>query len=120
MLGLLNRRKPVVRTDVTVPAAKEASWASILSRAEASTEAISALNVRVVVELAPLNRSPEKYEIFRREALRLASSIHDESRRTFALEQLNALFRSAEGQGGPTAIRRSHGRVMTSCGGLAR
>jgi hypothetical protein len=75
------------------------TWPSILSNAEASREtyreAVAALNVKLIRELAPLVRDPSKYESFRHEAADLALSIRDERYRTFAMKQVEGLSRRA-------------------------
>jgi hypothetical protein len=75
------------------------TWPAILSNAEASREtyreAVAALNVKLIRELAPLVRDPSKYESFRHEAADLALSIRDERYRTFAMKQVEGLSRRA-------------------------
>jgi hypothetical protein len=76
-----------------------ANWQSILSKADAHCdryrEAVAALNVKVICELAPLVRDRSKYESFQHEAIDLAPSIQDELYRSFAINQVKELFRSA-------------------------
>jgi len=76
-----------------------ANWQSILSKADGPPdrycEAVAALNVKVIGELAPLNRDRPSYEIFQQEAGALALSIQDELFRNFALKQVEAFFRRA-------------------------
>ncbi len=76
-----------------------ANWQSILSKADGPRdrycEAVAALNVKVIGELAPLTRDRPSYESFQQEAVALALSIQDELFRNFALKQVEAFFRRA-------------------------
>ena len=76
-----------------------AHWQSILSKANGPRdkycEAVTALNVKVICELAPLARNQSSYESFQQEAVALALSIQDELFRSFALKQVKAFFRRA-------------------------
>jgi hypothetical protein len=76
-----------------------ANWQSILSKADGPRdrycEAVAALNVKVICELAPLTRDRPSYESFQQEAVALALSIQDELFRNFALKQVKAFFRRA-------------------------
>ncbi len=76
-----------------------ANWQSILSKANGSRdkycEAVTALNVKIICELAPLVRDRPSYESFQQEAVALALSIQDELFRSFALKQVKAFFRRA-------------------------
>lgn len=76
-----------------------ANWRSILSKADAPRdrycEAVAALNVKVICELAPLLRARPSYESFQQAAVALALSIQDELFRSFALKQVKGLFRRA-------------------------
>lgn len=69
-----------------------ANWQSILSKADGPRdsycEAVAALNVKVICELAPLTRDRPSYESFQQEAVALALSIQDEMFRSFALKQV--------------------------------
>src|SRR5213592_3337349 len=71
------------------------TWPSILRNAEANgetyREAVAALNVKVICELAPLVRDRSKYESFRHEAADLVLSIRDERYRAFAMKQVEGL-----------------------------
>ena len=73
-----------------------ANWQSILSKADGPRdrycEAVAALNVKVICELAPLARDRPSYESFQQEAVALALSIQDELFRSFALKQVKAFF----------------------------
>jgi hypothetical protein len=95
MFGLFKKHQVVPET------CRERSWQSILSNAEANDEsfreAVAALNVKVICELAPLVRDRSRYEIFRHEAVGLALSIRDERYRTFAMKQLEGLHPSTKG-----------------------
>ena len=75
------------------PPTEVANWQSI-SKADAPRdrycEAVAALNVKVICELAPLVRDRPSYESFRQEAVALAFSIQDELFRSFALKQVKA------------------------------
>ena len=74
-----------------------ANWQSILCKADGPRdrycEAVAALNVKVICELAPLTRDRPSYESFQQEAVALALSIQDELLRSFALKQVKAFFR---------------------------
>jgi hypothetical protein len=87
----------------------ERSWQSILSKAEASDktyrEAVAALNVKVICELAPLVRDLSKYESFRHEAVGLALSIRDGRYRSFAMKQVEGLHRRTTELSRPTRGR---------------
>jgi hypothetical protein len=76
-----------------------ANWQSILCKADGPRdrycEAVAALNVKVICELAPLTRDRLSYESFQQEAVALALSIQDELFRSFALKQVKAFFRRA-------------------------
>lgn len=60
-----------------------ADWQSILSKADPPRdrycEAVAALNVKVICELAPLVRDQPRYESFQHEAVALALSIRTSS-----------------------------------------
>ena len=59
MFGLFKKHEVVCET---CNAVTERSWQSILRKAEASDrEAVAALNVKVICELAPLVRDLSKY-----------------------------------------------------------
>jgi hypothetical protein len=94
MFGLFEKHEVVCETCNPVA---ERSWQSILSKAEASDEtyreAVAALNVKVICELAPLVRDLSKYESFRHEAVGLALSIRDGCYRSFAMKQVEGLHR---------------------------
>ena len=83
----------------TLETAAIANWPSILCKADGPRdsycEAVAALNVKVICELAPLARDRLSYEIFQQEAVALALSIQDELFRSFALKQVKAFFRRA-------------------------
>jgi hypothetical protein len=109
MLGLFKKHEVVCET---CNAVTERSWQSILRKAEASDEtyreAVAALNVKVICELAPLVRDLSKYESFRHEAVGLALSIRDGRYRSFAMKQVGGLHRRTtelslptKGRGGP-------------------
>jgi len=109
MFGLFKKHEVVPERSDQVT---EPSWQSILSDAEANDgsfrEAVAALNVKVICELAPLVRDLSKYEGFRHEAVGLALSIRDERYRNFAMKQLEGLHRRTtelsrptKGRGGP-------------------
>jgi hypothetical protein len=70
----------------------ECTWQSILNKADANDEsyreAVAALNVKVICELAPLVRDKSKYESFGHKAVDLALSIRDERFRDFARNRL--------------------------------
>jgi hypothetical protein len=84
-------------------------------------EAVAALNVKVMCELAPLARDLPSYESFQQEAVALAFSIHDELFRSFALKQVKAFFRRAAAQlwREPT-LDRSKTPFITSGQGLRK
>jgi len=94
MFGLFKKHEVVCETCNPVA---ERSWQSILSNAEASDEsfreAVAALNVKVICELAPLVTDLSKYESFRHEAVGLALSIRDGRYRSFAMKQVEGLHR---------------------------
>jgi hypothetical protein len=94
MFGLFKKHQVVSETCDQVT---EVSWQSILNNADANDEsfreAVAALNVNVICELAPLVRDRSRYEIFRHEAVGLALSIRDERCRNFAMKQLEGLHR---------------------------
>jgi hypothetical protein len=109
MFGLFKKHEVVCETCNPVA---ERSWQSILSNAEASDEsfreAVAALNVKVICELAPLVTDLSKYESFRHEAVGLALSIRDGRYRSFAMKQVEGLHRRTteipwptKGRGGP-------------------
>src|SRR4029078_6161231 len=106
MFGLFEKHEVVCETCNPVA---ERSWQSILSKAEASDEtyreAVAALNVKVICELAPLVRDLSKYESFRHEAVGLALSIRDGRYRSFALEQVEGLHRRTTELSWPTSDR---------------
>jgi hypothetical protein len=76
----------------------ERTWQSILNKADANDEsyreAVAALNVKVICELAPWLRDKSKYESFGRKAVDLALSIRDERFRDFAMKQIEGLSRT--------------------------
>jgi hypothetical protein len=109
MFGLFKKHQVVSETcdQLTEP-----TWRSILSNAETNDEsfreAVAALNVKVICELAPLVRDLSKYESFRHEAVGLALSIRDGRYRSFAMKQVEGLHRRTtellwptKGRGGP-------------------
>src|SRR6185503_7744613 len=106
MFGLFKKHQVVSETCDQVT---ERSWQSILSNAEANDEsfreAVAALNVKVICELAPLVRDRSRYEIFRHEAVGLALSIRDERYRNFAMKQLEGLHRRTTELSWPTKRR---------------
>jgi len=106
MFGLFKKHQVVSETCDQVT---ERSWQSILSNAEANDEsfceAVAALNVKVICELAPLVRNLSRYEIFRHEAVGLALSIRDERYRNFAMKQLEGLHRKTTEVSRPTRGR---------------
>jgi hypothetical protein len=101
MFGLLNKNKVARQAQPTSHGNGAAgdNWQSILSRADAGREryrdALAALNVKVICELAPLVRDRSKYESFRHEAKDLALSIQDEFCRRLAIKQVEGLSRRA-------------------------
>jgi hypothetical protein len=74
------------------------NWQSILNKADSGRdpyrEAVTALNVKAICELAPLIQDQSKYEAFQHEASDLALSIRDEFFRSFAIKQVEGLSRS--------------------------
>jgi hypothetical protein len=106
MFGLFKKHELVCETCNPVT---ERSWQSILSKAEASDEtyreAVAALNVKVICELAPLVRDLSKYESFRHEAVGLALSIRDGRYRSFAMKQVEGLHRRTTELSWPTRGR---------------
>jgi hypothetical protein len=106
MFGLFKKHEVVFETCNPVT---ERSWQSILSKAEASDEtyreAVAALNVKVICELAPLVRDLSKYESFRHEAVGLALSIRDGRYRSFAMKQVEGLHRRTTELSRPTRGR---------------
>ena len=106
MFGLFKKHQVVSET---CDQATERSWQSILSKAEASDEtyreAVAALNVKVICELAPLVRDLSKYESFRHEAVGLALSIRDGRYRSFAMKQVEGLHRKTTELPWPTRGR---------------
>ena len=86
-----------------------ANWQSILCKADGPPgrycEAVAALNVKVICELAPLVRDRPSYESFQQEAVALAFSIQDELFRSFALKQVKAFFRRAAAHPGESQRR---------------
>src|SRR6187401_919967 len=106
MFGLFKKHELVCET---CNAVTERSWQSILRKAEASDEtyreAVAALNVKVICELAPLVRDLSKYESFRHEAVGLALSIRDGRYRSFAMKQVEGLHRKTTELPWPTRGR---------------
>jgi hypothetical protein len=105
MFGLFKKHEVVCET---CNAVTERSWQSILRKAEASDEtyreAVAALNVKVICELAPLVRDLSKYESFRHEAVGLALSIRDGRYRSFAMRKLRDFI------GGPRIFAKKRAR----------
>ena len=113
MFGLFKKHELVCETCNPVT---ERSWQSILSKAEASDEtyreAVAALNVKIICELAPLVRDLSKYESFRHEAVDLALSIRDGHYRSFALKQVEGLQRRAPEPSSPTRKRGARTQLI--------
>ena len=107
MFGLFKKHELVCETCNPVT---ERSWQSILSKAEASDEtyreAVAALNVKIICELAPLVRDLSKYESFRHEAVDLAHY------RSFALKQVEGLQRRAPEPSWPTRKRGARTQLI--------
>jgi hypothetical protein len=101
MFGLFNKNKGAsdVQPNSQGETAPGGNWRSILNKADARREtygeAVAALNVKVICELAPLVRDRSKYESFHHEAINLALSIQDELYRSFAIKQVEGLSRRA-------------------------
>jgi hypothetical protein len=106
MFGLFKKHEVVCEKCNSVT---ERSWQSILSNAEANDEsfreAVAALNVKVICELAPLVRDRSRYETFRHEAVGLALSIRDERCRSYAMKQVEGLHRRTIELSWPTKRR---------------
>ena len=113
MFGLFKKHEVVCETCNPVT---ERSWQSILSKAEASDEtyreAVAALNVKIICELAPLVRDLSKYESFRHEAVDLALSIRDGHYRSFALKQVEGLHRRTTELSWPTRKRGARTQLI--------
>ena len=113
MFGLFKKHELVCETCNPVT---ERSWQSILSKAEASDEtyreAVAALNVKVICELAPLVRDLSKYVSFRHEAVGLALSIRDGHYRSFALKQVEGLHRRTTELSWPTRKRGARTQLI--------
>jgi hypothetical protein len=113
MFGLFKKREVVCETCNPVT---ERSWQSILSKAEANDEtyreAVAALNVKVICELAPLVRDLSKYISFRHEAVGLALSIRDRHYRSFALKQVEGLHRRTTELSWPTRKRGARTQLI--------
>ena len=101
MFGLFNKNKVAreAQPQSQSEAAAGANWHSILSKADAGCEsyreAVAALNVKLICELASLVGDRSKYESFRHEATDLALSIQDEFCGSFAIKQVEGLSRRA-------------------------
>lgn len=99
MFGLFKSKVESEAQPQTLETVAIANWQSILCKADGRRdsycEAVAALNVKVICELAPLARDRLSYEIFQQEAVALALSIQDELFRSFALKQVKAFFRRA-------------------------
>jgi hypothetical protein len=101
MFGLFNKNKGAsdVQPNSQGEMAPGGNWRSILNKADARREiygeAVAALNVKVICELAPLVRDRSKYESFHHEAINLALSIQDELYRSFAIKQVEGLSKRA-------------------------
>jgi hypothetical protein len=100
VLRLFNRKKKTKTAGDNTesePSAPQGNWQALLNDVEPThdgyVEAITALNVRMISELAPLICNPKKYESCRLEALRLASAIQQEPYRSYAFQQVESLFR---------------------------
>jgi len=99
MFGLFNKHK--VASEVPPENGRKSSerfnWRAVLSKADGnrdeSISAVTALNVKVICELAPLIRDRAKYERYQHEAIDLALSIRDEPYRSFAMKQVEGLSR---------------------------
>ena len=113
MFGLFKKHEVVCETCNPVT---ERSWQSILSKAEASDEtyreAVAALNVKIICELAPLVRDLSKYISFRHEAVGLALSIRDGHYRSFALKQVEGLHRRTTELSWPTRKRGARTQLI--------
>ena len=113
MFGLFKKHELVCETCNPVT---ERSWQSILSKAEASDEtyreAVAALNVKIICELAPLVRDLSKYVSFRHEAVGLALSIRDGHYRSFALKQVEGLHRRTTELSWPTRKRGARTQLI--------
>jgi hypothetical protein len=113
MFGLFKKHEVVCETCNPVT---ERSWQSILSKAEANDEtyreAVAALNVKVICELAPLVRDLSKYISFRHEAVGLALSIRDGHYRSFALKQVEGLHRRTTELSWPTRKRGARTQLI--------
>jgi hypothetical protein len=103
MFGLFKKQEVFCET---CNAVTERSWQSILSNSdETYREAVAALNVKVICELAPLVRDLSEYESFRHEAVGLALSIRDGRYRSFAMKQVEGLHRRTTEVSRPTRGR---------------
>ena len=95
MFGLFNKHK--IASEVPPENERKSSerfnWRAVLSKADGnrdeSISAVTALNVKVICELAPLIRDRAKYERYQHEAIDLALSIRDEPYRSFAMKQVD-------------------------------
>ena len=95
MLRLFNRKKTTKaagNNTKSEQSAPQSNWQSILNDVEPKhdsyVEAATAFNVRMISELAPLIRNPQKYESCRLKALRLTSGIQHEPYRSYAFQQV--------------------------------
>jgi hypothetical protein len=94
MFGLFNKHKVISEApskNGSEPSERP-TWQSILSKADAghdeSVAAVTALNVRVICELAPFVRERARYESYQHEAIDLALSIRHEPYRTLAMKEV--------------------------------
>jgi hypothetical protein len=113
MFGLFKKQQVVSETCNQLT---ERTWQSILSNAEANDEsfreAVAALNVKVICELAPLVRDRSRYEIFRHEAVGLALSLRDGHCRNLALKQVEGLHRRTTELSWPTRKRGARTQLV--------
>jgi hypothetical protein len=97
MFGLFNKRRVVseVSPKTRSEPSERSTWQSILSKADAghdaSIAAVTALNVRVICELAPFVRDRARYESYQHEAIDLALSIRHEPYHSFAMKEVEGL-----------------------------
>src|SRR4029079_6360448 len=99
MFGLFNKHK--IASEVPPANERKSSerfnWQPAVSNCDGnhdeSISAVTALNVKVICELAPLIRDRAKYERYQHEAIDLALSIRDEPYRRFAMKQVEGLSR---------------------------
>jgi hypothetical protein len=96
MFGLFNKHKLISEApskNGSEPS-EHPTWQSIFSKADAghdeSIAAVTALNVRVICELAPFVRDRARYESYQHEAIDLALSIRHEPYRSLAMKEVEA------------------------------